>query len=709
MGRLSRKQLLSRLLVLPVSAALPSAIVKPAQTLAAPHASDRTNVYRRHIRFFLVDESAGLYVIWDDGTVYWYQDRGSTALGIPNHGTISFARGGVGAQLATGWPKFREAAYCGDGTIYALDEEGNLRWYQDLARNGTVRWAARSGDIVKRGWSRHRIIAGDAKTGDIYAVDEDGNLHWIHIESSAGARSFDDRVIATGWNAFSAIFCGGGGILYAVLPNGTMKWYQHLIGDRSSNFGPLAPASGADIGAALGSEFFYGSDLRGNIYCANALGGLSRTKDPARDGTARLEPDHWQVITSGWDSNASVRGYCTPLSVAPGEEIAIRLSAGARVKTCKVTFYRLRLNGDSFGDKLTDAQTVNLTWQPVPPTPWSQDHGWRATVRHVVPAGWRSGLYAAECIGEDGDGFYVSFVVKPGHTKQSPIAVIASTNTWNAYNEWGGRSQYTSPNGTPLTFNRPNPAASPIGNGKPDSRVRGELYVLSTLERLHVKYDLYADVDLHRKILDPSRYRALILNTHPEYYTLEMRNALVEYLAHGGSIIYLGGNGVYERVIFQLHYAGLEFRQNVSASPPPPRWLFKEQGLPEREILGVGYDEPRSVTFAPYQVLLPGHKFFRNTGVANGQLLGATGYSGGASGWECDRISYPGGTPANIEMLAKGTNPDGFGAEMTYYETGHGGFVFSASSLTFGGSLFVDPVLRKVLQNVLDEAVGVAQ
>ena len=32
---------------------------------------------------------------------------------------------------------------------------------------------------------------------------------------------------------------------------------------------------------------------------------------------------------------------------------------------------------------------------------------------------------------------------------------------------------------------------------------------------------------------------------------------------------------------------------------------------------------------------------------------------------------------------------------MTYYDTGHGGFVFSAGSLTFGGSLAVDPTLQK--------------
>ena len=40
---------------------------------------------------------------------------------------------------------------------------------------------------------------------------------------------------------------------------------------------------------------------------------------------------------------------------------------------------------------------------------------------------------------------------------------------------------------------------------------------------------------------------------------------------------------------------------------------------------------------------------------------------------------------------------------MTYYEHPAGGGVFSAGSLSFGGSLVVDAVLQQVVRNVLDE------
>ena len=39
---------------------------------------------------------------------------------------------------------------------------------------------------------------------------------------------------------------------------------------------------------------------------------------------------------------------------------------------------------------------------------------------------------------------------------------------------------------------------------------------------------------------------------------------------------------------------------------------------------------------------------------------------------------------------------------MLFYETGYGGAVFSAGSLSFGNYLAKDPELQKLVQNVLD-------
>jgi hypothetical protein len=46
-------------------------------------------------------------------------------------------------------------------------------------------------------------------------------------------------------------------------------------------------------------------------------------------------------------------------------------------------------------------------------------------------------------------------------------------------------------------------------------------------------------------------------------------------------------------------------------------------------------------------------------------------------------------------------------AEMTYYDTQAGGFVFSVGSMTFGGSLVEDATLQKIVNNVLRDCLRV--
>ena len=61
--------------------------------------------------------------------------------------------------------------------------------------------------------------------------------------------------------------------------------------------------------------------------------------------------------------------------------------------------------------------------------------------RQLVTAPGRSGLYYFHARGESGAFFSFPLVVAPTRPR-APIAVLASTNTWNAYNPFGGRSNY---------------------------------------------------------------------------------------------------------------------------------------------------------------------------------------------------------------------------------------------------------------------------
>jgi hypothetical protein len=419
-------------------------------------------------------------------------------------------------------------------------------------------------------------------------------------------------------------------------------------------------------------------------------------------------------------SAAALEGYCWPLSAAPDDTVTFMVSSTADYQ---VTFMRYhRQNDGNVGTALATLTNLPAGVQAAPDSGW-KGCSWAPSFQFVVPADWTSGIYGAELSSPGLTTFRMSFVVKPRPEAHGDFAVLANTNTWNAYNDWGGRSKYTSTPGHDLGFLRPNPYIHATGAGT-NHLTRAELWVLDWLASSGYRVDVYSDLDLRNGIPGLDLYKGLILHTHPEYWSVEMLDQLESYLVHGGSILYIGGNGIYEKVVFSPDGKQLTFfpvywngtrearRYSYYRNLDPPR--------PERAVLGVAYRSDGYQTWASFQVLDAAHRFFTGTGVWNGSLIGASGLNGGgASGWEMD-TSIPGlapdgvivsaygsddrgSPPENIELLARGTNAGGYGADMTYYRHPGGGGVFSAGSLSFGGSLVIDPVLQQIIRNVLDE------
>lgn len=251
-----------------------------------------------------------------------------------------------------------------------------------------------------------------------------------------------------------------------------------------------------------------------------------------------------------------------------------------------------------------------------------------------------------------------------------------------------------------LHSQRPNPAALPLG---PDGHLaNAEIHVLRWLETHAIGYDVFADIDLHERpgLLDP--YPTLLLNTHSEYWSANMYQALDVFLARGGNLVYLSGNGLYWKTV--IGKDRMEVRNDHSShtlvSEQGGRW--RDFGRPESPVLGVRFTRAGYKShYRPYRVIAAQHWIFDNTGLVAGDLIGASGLNcGGASGWELDKIDR-GARPPGLVHLAKGTNPWRAGADMVYFPHSGGGAVFSVGSITFGGSLAVDPALTRMLLNVL--------
>jgi hypothetical protein len=298
----------------------------------------------------------------------------------------------------------------------------------------------------------------------------------------------------------------------------------------------------------------------------------------------------------------------------------------------------------------------------------------------------------------------VPVVVRPAAPRE-PLLVLGSTNTWAAYNEWGGASLYhwrraDAPGrdrARVVSRLRPNPAADPDRGEY--HLARGLVELVRWLEVSGYAYDLATDEDIHA---DPElfgHYRCAVTDPHAEYWTATIRAGLERFLARGGSLAYLSGNGVCWKT--RAVDDGIEvIKPSGVFADGEAGGSWADLGLSEAKLTGLAYTAWGRDTYAPFRVLRPGHWVFAGTGVVAGATFGERGRFGAASGHETDKINRH--TPKGVVRLARGCNPGGGGADMIYFERGDGGRVFAAGSITFTGALAEDRVADRLTRNVLD-------
>jgi hypothetical protein len=455
-------------------------------------------------------------------------------------------------------------------------------------------------------------------------------------------------------------------------------------------------------------------------------------------------PHHFRLLSDG------LLGYAWPKWTRAGEPSEFRVHS---VEPYKLELWR-------YG------------WEPqfVQSLGWHDEHGPRA-VMQVTPDGdytqtgvkWntvgyahsvhsqqvrgpeRSGLYYFRAATASGRQFAFPWVVAPDRPR-SPLAVLASNLTWNAYNNFGGRSNYIHADGLPptptvnsraelkrycdagfftwnaesyppLSFDRPEPfnhidfaekITDPIEGRQACHLAPAEWRLLGWFEREGFTYDYYAETQLADGTLDLAAYRVLVLAVHPEYWTRAMYQQLKRWVfEQGGRLLYLGGNGLNCEVELQPDSSMICLNGQITgltlAGMGGHESRFAMRHESEAHLLGVVFTPTGAMTGAPYRVLDGTHWVFAGTGLKTGDTFGERCLHqrcpGGASGHETDKVSPS--SPANVVRLAKGLNPDDGGADLVIFDTPCGGAVFSVGSINYVASLPVDPHVSRITANVL--------
>ena len=387
---------------------------------------------------------------------------------------------------------------------------------------------------------------------------------------------------------------------------------------------------------------------------------------------------------------------------------------------------------------------------------WNK-RGYRNNPHHTqfVTAPERSGLYYLHAKAESGEFFSFPWIVAPVKP-HADVAVLASNINWNAYNNFGGRSNYIHPVQMPpkptvnarldltrytggdaymefdseeygqLSFDRPEPlnhipegtkVADPIEGRSTCHVCPAEWRLFGWLEREGFEYDLYAETQFHFEALNLDDYKVLIISTHPEYWSHEMYFKLKRWVfERGGKLMYLGGNGLNCDVNFLDEFTVVYRNGSFGGGSSHLSKIGKESRFDiyyesEANLLGVRCTEEGLMTGAPYRTLDASHWAFDGTDLKDGDIFGQKCLHmrcwGGASGHETDKVSP--NSPKNCRLLAKGLNPDDGGAEMVYHETESGGAVFSVGSISYPSSLPVDENISRITKNVLSRFLQGAQ
>lgn len=378
---------------------------------------------------------------------------------------------------------------------------------------------------------------------------------------------------------------------------------------------------------------------------------------------------------------------------------------------------------------------------------------WKQTSSFVLPSNLLSGYYFIKI--NYGSFFYLPIVVKSKNPQLDCVLLLANSNTWNAYNGWAGSEgsmsaytwkpastytenlKYKTKNTTTFVSNR-------LSFNRPDSRLHSEitnymrnnletfmylshlmyseLYLVRYLKRLGIAYHVICDMDLHRATLTDisnySSYKLFAIQVHPEYWTEKMLyNYNLIYSLLKTNLMYLGGNGMYWKVVMDRTNRVMEIRKDGSTHllDGTPGGLYiklwkakyfvnKPHMLMIEDMLKIYYEKTYSRVVGrfnnPYVVKNAKSQLFDGIrDISNGiqicwKTLNTDIINTGAAGWEVDKCNIISNRKYIIASSSDGLSDMVYVNDLPIK-------ILSIGSITFTGSILFDPNSDLIIRNFL--------
>ena len=298
----------------------------------------------------------------------------------------------------------------------------------------------------------------------------------------------------------------------------------------------------------------------------------------------------WSEIPSDDPNTLEVWGYTGKLAYQPGETLDLHVSTTAG--TYGIDIFR----DGAKREKVYAKHGLPGEFHRTPANCYETGCDWPVGHRFEIPRDWKSGGYVITFTARKANkrieqhGF---FLLRPMGIGTRPVALVAATSTWTAYNDWGGASHYSlagsagsglggaqSPFAPRLSIERPwarglirRPVGAPripvhtrvppnwsprresmewafaTGHSKWSAASGWAMYeapFVRWAERQGYEFDYFTQHDLHFREDLLNAYRCVVTCGHDEYWSHEMRTAVDRFVAGGGYFARFGGNFVWQ-------------------------------------------------------------------------------------------------------------------------------------------------------------------
>jgi len=297
---------------------------------------------------------------------------------------------------------------------------------------------------------------------------------------------------------------------------------------------------------------------------------------PAPDPVSPIALENQRAGTPGWELQNpalahEIEGYAEAASVNPGETLRLHVSSSSPRFTVDV--YRMGWYGGAGARQVIQFRGMAGAKRAIPkprPEDGLIECGWPVSCRVPVGPDWASGVYLARLTGEgDGKQSFVPFVVRERLgskvARRAPILIQCSINTWQAYNNWGGKSLYDfnsfGGRASRVSFDRPYAVTveSAPGAGAGEflgcthaPRAAGWDYpFVRWIERQGYDVAYTTNVDVHENPDLLLRRKAFLIVGHDEYWSRAMRDNVERARDRGVNLGIFASNVSYWQVRYE--------------------------------------------------------------------------------------------------------------------------------------------------------------